>query len=133
MARDLALDFVRHDLMVAPNKDIEMRQGQATIEQRIRVRLMVIAGAWELDPTQGQLGSHLYDATRLPLWRAEQEIPLLTKEALAPMTDIRVNEVQVQPDPNDSSALTLTIFYVFRDDEEFGASDVQTTEFTLEG
>lgn len=115
MPLDLAIDYNNGDLVIAPNKDIDVRTGLATIEQRIRVRLRIFQGEWELDPTNGSLGSTLHDAARLPTWRAVQEIPLLVKEALEPMEDIDVREVEAFVDDKDVRTVDFTIRYAVLD------------------
>ena len=95
MSLDLAIDFNTGDLILSPNRDIERRVGVDTIQQRIRVRLRIRQGDWPLDFTGGSLGSRLREALRYPMWRAETEIPMIVREALAPMDDIVVDDVQV--------------------------------------
>ena len=38
MAIDLAVDFGKHDLVIAPNNDLDIVSGQAVVDQRIRIR-----------------------------------------------------------------------------------------------
>jgi phage gp46-like protein len=95
MASDLAIDFNTGDLILSPHHDVARRVGVDTVQQRIRVRLRVRQGEWPLDPTGGSLGSRLFEALRYPQWRAESEVPLIVREALAPMDDIIVDDVQV--------------------------------------
>lgn len=118
MAFDLAIDFVNGDLMVAANNDLDIRTGKSDIEQRIRVRLRIFQGEWTLDPTGGTLGSTLHDAVRLPTWRALGEIPLIVREALAPMADISVRDVDVMLNPNDVRAVDIVIAYTILDEGE---------------
>lgn len=119
MAVDLAIDFKSGDLVVAPNKDIALRDGKALIDQRIRIRLKVIAGEWALDPT-GSLGSHLQDSLRTPVWRSVTEVPLIVREALAPMEDINVVSVIAEPTEDDSSGVSVTINYTIFDPDVSG-------------
>lgn len=127
MPLDLAINFITGDLVIAPNKDLEVRSGQQTVEQRIRVRLRIFQGEWTLDPTGGSLGSVLHDAMRLPQWRAIEEIPLIVKEALEPMSDIEVRSVDVVFDPDDSRTLDMTISYAILGDTN---PEEQTLAFT---
>lgn len=129
MAVDLAIDYNSGDLLVAPNKDIATRTGASTVEQRIRVRLRVIQGEWILDPTGGTLGSRLREAMRLPVFRAVQEVPLLVREALLPMTDIDVTDVECVSDDTDSTAVAITIIYSTLDDT--GQTNLEGLSTTL--
>jgi len=95
MAFDLAIDYNSGDLILSPHIDIERRVGIDTVQQRVRVRLRIHQGEWPLDFTGGTLGSRLFEALRYPQWRAQSEIGLIVREALAPMDDIIVNDVQV--------------------------------------
>lgn len=134
MPLDLALDYNTGDLKIAPNKDIERRVGEATIEQRIRVRLRIFQGEWALDPTGGQLGSRLHDVSRLPSWRAAQEAGLVIREALEPMDDIRVQDVQVSVDDKNVRILDVTILYAHVDPSgQLGGTVELTTAITVGG
>lgn len=131
MALDLAFDFVKKDLVISPGRDIEIVSGQASVDQRIRVRLLAIQGEWELDPSNGRLGSHLGDAFRMPLARALQTVPMLVKEALAPMPDIEVDDVECSLNPDSTSAIDILILYRMVDQ----GSDAETlsTNITVTG
>lgn len=111
MAIDLAIDYNTGDLRIAPNKDFERRVGEATVEQRIHVRLRIYQGEWALDPTGGSLGSRLHEVTRLPNWRAVQEASLVIREALEPMDDIRVQDVQTQISGETAKKIDVVITY----------------------
>lgn len=132
MALDLAIDS-NGDLVFAPNRDLDVRTGQATVDQRIRVRLMIYGGEWMLDPTGGQLGSRLHDALRLPLWQAREQIGLIVREALEPMDDIRVRDVDVTDNPDDSRALDILILYAMLDDQGITTDTALSTTFTIQG
>lgn len=129
MAVELALDFGTRDLVIAPNKDLDIRTGQSTVDQRIRVRLWIIQGEWTLDPTGNRLGSRLRDALRLPSWRAVQEVPLIVREALEDMDDIRVMDVQCEISPDTRKLLDMTIYYSMEDQPE----EILSTIVTVEG
>lgn len=133
MPVDLAFDFKVGDLAVAPNKDLDRKTGADLVEQRIRVRLKIIQGSWLLDPTGGSLGSRLVDALRLPMFRATTEIPLMVQEALEPMDDISVTNVVVTPDEDDSSSVSLAIYYTILDDSGLTTSEELTTSLTIAG
>jgi hypothetical protein len=133
MPIDLKFDFAKGDLAIAPNKDIDRAIGSGLVEQRIKVRLMIVQGEWVDDPTGGQIGSRLRDALRMPLFRAEAEIPLLVNEALDPMTDILVSNVIVTPNATDNSALDITIIYSTVDDTGASTQEDLSTTITLAG
>jgi hypothetical protein len=133
MAVDLAMDFVAGDLMIGPSNDIDRATGTTLIDQRIRVRLLIVQGEWTLDPSGGSLGSRLREALRLPLFRAEQEVPMLAQEALDPMNDITVTNVTAAPVDDDSSALALTVFYQVIDDVEQTDPQLLSTTVTIQG
>lgn len=133
MAMDLAIDFNTGDLVIAPNKDIDVRIGQATVDQRIRVRLRVPQGDWSLDPSGGLLGSRLHDAVRLPIWRAEGEVPLLVHEALLGMHDIAVREVKVSQNAKSHTTLDMTILYSMLDESGQTMGEVLTTNISVTG
>lgn len=127
---DLAIDFNTGDLLVAPNGDIETREGQDTVEQRIRVRLKIVQGEWLLDPTNGQLGSTLTDAMRMSVPQALNLIPLVVKEALEPMTDIIVSDVTTRINALDPSSIDFQISYSMVDDPdgEQLSTDISATD-----
>ena len=134
MAFDLAIDYNTGDFKVAPNKDLERRIGESTVEQRIRVRLRIFQGEWALDPTGGQLGSRLHDMSRLPNWRAQQETGLVIQEALEPMDDIKVQDVKVTVNAKDQRVLDVVIAYAHVEPSGQQGDTVElTTSITLGG
>lgn len=126
MASDLAIDYNTGDLVVSPTKDLSLRTGQAVVDQRMRVRLRVHYGLWDINPA---LGSRLGDLQRMPDERARQTAELAVREALEAMTDISVHEVQIVTDPTDERVITVTISYSMLDDEE--GVDVLTFNATV--
>ena len=134
MATDLAFDFQKRDLVIAPNLDWGIRTGQATVDQRIRVRLLLAQGEWDLDPTGGKLGSRLKEMFRLPPQRALVEIPLVVREALADMADISIVDVQATLSPEDTRSIDILILYTIT---EAGAEDIEadvlSTTITVSG
>lgn len=87
MAYDLALDPVTGDWLFSGNRDFQGVEGEQVIAQRIRNRLRIVRRAWQLDPSDGALGSRLEEAFRLPRGRLMRELRLMVDEALAPMSD----------------------------------------------
>lgn len=133
MPIDIAYDFSAGDIVIAPNKDVDRRTGLSLIDQRIRMRLKIFQGSWLYDPTGGTLGSRLSEATRMPIFRAIQEVPLLVREALQPMDDIDVTNVTCEADPLDSSAVELTVFFNLLDESGQTTLEDLSTTVTIAG
>lgn len=133
MAVDLAIDFNSGDLLIAPNNGIEVRTGQATVDQRMRVRLKVFAGSWELDPTGTLLGSRLHEAKRLPVWRAIVEVGLMVREALEPMDDVDVQDVIVTQNPQDAKSVDFTVVYSMVGEGDVADDRTFSDSLTIEG
>lgn len=131
MATDIALDYETGDLVISPTKDLDLRTGPKTIDQRIRVRLRIIQGAWALDPSNGTLGSRIRDLFRQPVWRSAAEAELVIREALQPMDDISLQAVNVEIDDKDKRKLNVQIAYVASEDEGEDDVDVQTLQTTV--
>lgn len=123
MAVDLAIDYNTGDLILSPNRDLEIRVGDDVISQRIRVRLRISQGDWLLDPTNGTLGSRMLDVLRLPVDVAMAEVELVIREALAPMTDIRINSVDVKLAELPNAFIVQLVYTAAFD-------DIDTTEST---
>jgi hypothetical protein len=123
MASDLAIDWNTGDLVISPTKDLSLRTGQGVVDQRIRVRLRIPYGSWDINPS---LGSRLPDMHRMPDSRARQTAELVVREALEPMTDIVVQDVHVESDLEDQRVVNILISYSMVDDEE-GVETLTTT------
>jgi hypothetical protein len=108
---DLAIDRETGDLLVSASNDIELVTGVAETQQRISLRLRVQKGSWLLDPSGGELGSTLVSLTRTKIEQALASIPLLVREALAPMEDIRVEDVDASIDPDVPTRINFVVFY----------------------
>lgn len=132
MATDIALDVATGDLTTEPNNDIALVTGSAVTDQRIRIRLKAQAGDWvnALDMAEGDMaiGSRLYEMARLPIDMAFTQIPLVVKEALAPMTDISVVDVVCQLDDDSPTKINFTVYYTVLDDDGESEGDVQTID-----
>lgn len=127
MAFDLALDYATGDLKLGPNGDFDVRTGPQVTRQRIYTRLKVMRDAWHLDPSGGLLGSHLHEFQRMSTERGAQQVELFVREALEPMEDISVENVEVTiPDPRTIS-LTISYFNV----EEGEEATIESLPFAL--
>lgn len=74
------------------------------------------------------------DATRLPIERAVQEIPLIVKEALEPMDDITVGDVMAAPNADDPRSIDITILYTINEDGTVTQEqEVQSVNLTVAG
>lgn len=111
---DFALHPETGDWLFAANADIQGVSGEQVIEQRIRTRLR-ISQPWDLDPTNGTLGSSIREMARLQRGRIVRELPLAIKEALAPMTDIQIQDVAVSE--YGDTAVLVEIEYLGGDPE----------------
>lgn len=115
MMYDFALDTKTGDWIFGANGDIQGVEGETVIEQRVWTRLHIRQG-WELDPTNGQLGSRLsLGLHAIPRGRALIELPLMVKEALAPMDDISVSDVWTEESETDVNAIVIHIRYTVID------------------
>lgn len=92
MAYDLALD-ANGDLVISGHRDLSGISGTHLTEQRMRIRLQIPRGTWlyDADKTLGSLlhrsiGGHPSQAYSLPS---------VAREALRPMDDIQVGDVEV--------------------------------------
>lgn len=111
MPVDFAIDFVTGDLVLSPSGDAELRSGIGVIEQSIRSRLRIARMKWPLDPTDGTLGSGLYDVFRLPTDMAITTVPLLVREALEPMREILVMDVQAAVNKDEIKQIDISLTY----------------------
>lgn len=106
---DVAINHKTGDWVFSANADIQGVIGEQVVQQRILTRLRIARG-WELDPTNGTLGSRLRGDLRLPKGRAMRELPLAVREALAPMDDITVQDVTVTEE--SPTSLRVTVQYL---------------------
>lgn len=106
---DIAINHKTGDWVFTANADIQGVSGDQVVQQRILTRLRISRG-WELDPTNGTLGSRLRGDLRLPKGRAMRELPLAVREALTPMDDITIQDVLVTEE--SPTSLLVTIHYL---------------------
>ena len=115
MPWDLALDGETGDLLFSPTHDLLGATGDGLTNQRILLRCRIPRGAWQYDE-EGTLGSRLAAISRAPSARQLAEAPSLVQEALEPMDDISVGDVQVSTDENNR--LVVSVNYVTVDPVE---------------
>jgi hypothetical protein len=128
MTRDAALDSKTGDWLFSSNTDLQAVVGDQVVQQRIMTRVKMSRG-WLLDPTRGSLGSLIRtSASRLSKERALNEVPLMIKEALAPMDDIELRSVVALENPDDIHSLIIEILYVTIDPTSTVNVDSQITE-----
>lgn len=104
---DLAFDKPTCDWLLNANIDLKSIRGDDVVKQRIYTRLRIPRG-WINDPTNGTLGSRLKQAARGQRDRAITEIPLYVEEALDPMPDVTILDVEVTEITNDSVFVMVT-------------------------
>lgn len=110
---DLALDKPSGDWLLSPYFDLtSLKHGSDVINQRIWIRCRIPRG-WMNDPSGGKLGSRLRMATRGQRDRALIEIPLFIEEALSPMDDVDVQEIEIIK--LDEQSVLAKITYMSRD------------------
>lgn len=117
MAYDFATDPLTGDWLFSGNRDVQGVEGEQVVAQRIRHRLRIVRGSWALDPSDGALGSRLEQMLRLPRQRAILEARIMVEEALSPMDDVTVTDVQVVE--QGTTTLKLTILYQIIQGDDF--------------
>jgi hypothetical protein len=80
------------------------------MQQRIHVRLKVMRGTWFYDTT-GTLGSRLHEAFPLPRPIGAAAVEQMVREALAPMEDLFLDNVQVFGDEDDGRRVEVRLEY----------------------
>lgn len=132
MSWDLAIDYNTGDLKIAPNNDFGVRTGREVVEQAIRARLRIHAGEWALDPTEGQLGSHMIDLMRAPIERALVDVPRVIREALAPMDTIDILDVTATLSDKDKRIINVDLRYAVSDAATSSLGDEQQLLTTVQ-
>ena len=120
MAWDLALDE-NGDLIFGANRDLLPVTGLELTEQRMRVRLLLPQGTATYDTTSS-VGSELRGILRRPLTEISyQELVVRVQEALAPMDDIIVSDVEIN---SEGTAVSVNvIFQHVADDDNLFLAD----------
>lgn len=122
------LDALTGDLVTTPSNDFMLVSGAQLIEQRMRIRLKIPLGTWALDPTGGTLGSTVLTVTRMSNVQAAQQLPLLVKESLAPMNDIRIDDVNAWVDEADPRVVNFSVTYSVVDDQGNASDQLQFSD-----
>lgn len=104
---DLRIDKATGDLVTLANNDFALIDGLELIEQRMRIRIKTPIGTFPGDLT---LGSSLGHVMRLQVAMQLAQLPLTIKEALAPMDDILVHDVDCWVD-DDPRAIRFNVTY----------------------
>lgn len=126
MTWDIKQDTTTGDWIFSGHRDLMHAEGESHIYQRIMLRLKIPRGEYLYDDL-GNLGSLLHETTRRSLDQVLPEVPTLIREALAPMPDIHVADVSIEPDPASDTSVRASIAYnnISFDDE--AAVDVGET------
>lgn len=111
MTWDIRQDPTTGDWVYTGHRDLMHSDGEDHIYQRIVTRLKIPRGEYIYDAS-GTLGSDLPEATRGLMDKTLPEVPTIIQEALAPMSDIRVNNIQLNMMEDDPSAIRASISYV---------------------
>jgi phage gp46-like protein len=127
VAYDLAISE-HGDLVVSGNRDLAGISGIDLIEQRIRMRLRMRRGEWLYD-ANSTLGSNLHQLTSMKPDTIASAAQQYVREALRGMTEISLDDVQVQMTNRD---MTLIVFYQIEDDESDESSEIQELQVTLQ-
>lgn len=129
MAADIGIDKRTGDWLFSANVDLQRVYGNDVTLQRIHTRLKIARG-WVGDST-GTLGSRLRDILHLPRGRALAEARLYVEEALEPMTDIRVLDVDVQEVDENMREIKINIVAEVIDETEFPPVEAVVQEFAV--
>lgn len=113
---DLALEGESGDLIFGPARDLLGATGDGLTRQRILIRCRVPRGAWEYDES-GELGSKLATISRSPGPMQLADAPAMVREALAPMQDITIDDVQASLDENNRIRVAVSYSPVLTADE----------------
>jgi hypothetical protein len=123
MAWDFAIDPATGDWLFGANRDLQGIDDVNLDRQRIMARLKIPQGSFRYDDT-GLLGSRLNIAQRYPIERGMSELHFLVSEALLPMMDIVVQDVDVKPDQSDPQKVLVIVKYI----QQVDPGEVQLAE-----
>lgn len=133
MPIDFALNPRTGDWVLTGNMDYQNVSGVALVSQRITVRLKIDRGKFIYDRT-GTLGSRLRSAgTRQQRDRVLNELKLYVEEALEPMNDIEIKDIQIDQPEEEDKEVKVHIFWrpVANVSELTGLSRASTTQATI--
>ena len=129
---DLALSE-HGDLIVSGSRDAAGISGIDLVEQRMRLRLMLRRGTWLYDESK-TMGSNLHTVIGMSPEDAQTAIGPLVREALRPMDEIVVDDVQtVPPDDPDApvTSITLVVLYSLNESADDVAAGSQTRSISV--
>jgi hypothetical protein len=124
MAFDLAIS-PHGDLVISGARDLQGCTGSQLNKQRIAIRLRIPRGSWTYDLT-GSLGSDLRNAINKPKDQASIEIPRTVGDALRPMVDVEITDVQVEE--HEGNPLVTVGFVTIIPQEEIGIGQSEISE-----
>lgn len=104
---DIALDGDSGDILFGPTHDLLGTTGDGLTQQRILLRCKIPRGGWQYDE-DGTLGSRLTLITNAPSAAQVAQAPALVREALEPMDDISVEDIQVSADKNNRLVVSVS-------------------------
>lgn len=128
---DAAIDKDTGDWLFSAIRDLQMVEGDNLIVQRVRTRLLVEQG-WELDPTDGTLGSRLTSVLHLPRVQALTQIDMMVREALLPMEDIIIQEIGYEEDADDPRIVRVKLQYAAVAEPPTPQSEIQSETLEVE-
>lgn len=129
VAYDLEIDGTTGDLVFAPSRDLAGVSGSALTKQRILIRCKVPRATWLYD-SDGTFGSDLYKISNAPGPSQLAQAPALVHEALMPMDDIKIDDVQVGID--SENRLSINVLFSDVNDQVSGVeTDADDTTVTI--
>lgn len=91
---DIRQDLQTGDWLFDSRRDLQSVEAEYLIQQRVHVRLMVERGEFIYDRT-GTLGSRLRSLLSMGVTRGGPGLEQLIREALEPMDDIAVSQINI--------------------------------------
>lgn len=133
MPYDLAFHPGTGDWLFNGRLDVQTISGPDQMAQRIHTRIRIARGEWEYDDGRN-IGSRMRTALRMPRERVVRELPLLVMEALEPMPDVDIVDVQVEESEFTSRQVEVHIFFrpnLVAGTQDVGAANSTTIPLTL--